>query len=145
MADADVRWLQRLENYERALATLERALSLAATRPLSELEQLGLIQTFEFTHELSWLLLKDFLVDQGVSGISGISGSRDAVREAVVKELLPAGTESSWMAMIRSRNLTSHTYNPALAEEIAQLIANQYGKELKSLQQELRSRAEQNR
>ena len=143
MADADVSWLQRLENYERALATLERALSLAATRPLSELEQLGLIQTFEFTHELSWLLLKDFLVDQGVSGISGISGSRDAVREAVVKELLPAGTESSWMAMIRSRNLTSHTYNPALAEEIAQLIANQYGKELQSLQQELRRRAEQ--
>ena len=67
MADADVRWLQRLENYERALATLERALSLVATRPLSELEQLGLIQTFECTHELSWLLLKDFLVDQGVS------------------------------------------------------------------------------
>lgn len=143
MADADVRWLQHLENYERALATLERALSLAATRPLSELEQLGLIQTFEFTHELSWLLLKDFLVDQGVSGISGISGSKDAVREAVVRELLPAGTESSWMAMIRSRNLTSHTYNPALAEEIAQLIANQYGKELQSLQQELRRRAEQ--
>ena len=37
MADADVRWLQRLENYERALATLERALTLAASRPLSEL------------------------------------------------------------------------------------------------------------
>jgi hypothetical protein len=52
MADADVRWLQRLENYSRALATLE------------------------FTHELSWLLLKDFLVDQGVSRITG---SRDAV------------------------------------------------------------------
>ena len=106
MANADVRWLQRLENYERALAALKRALSLTATRPLSELEQLGLIQTFECTHELSWLLLKDFLVDQGVSGISG---SRDAVREAVVRELLPAGTESTWMAMIRSRNLTSHT------------------------------------
>ena len=104
MANADVRWLQRLENYERALATLERALLLAATRPLSELEQQGLIQAFEFTHELSWLLLKDFLVNQGVSGISG---SRDAVREAVVRELLPAGTESTWMAMIRSRNLTS--------------------------------------
>ena len=125
------------------MATLQRALTLAVNRPLSELEQQGLIQAFEFTHELSWLLLKDFLVDQGVSGISGISGSRDAVREAVVKELLPAGTESSWMAMIRSRNLTSHTYNPALAEEIAQLIANQYGKELQSLQQELRRRAEQ--
>ena len=71
MADADIRWLQRLENYERALATLERALTLAASRQLSELEQQGLIQAFEFTHELSWLLLKGFLVDQGVSGISG--------------------------------------------------------------------------
>ena len=91
MSDADVRWLQRLENYERALATLERALTLAASRPLSELEQQGLIQAFEFTHELSWLLLKDFLVDQGVSGISG---SRDAVRQAVERELLPAGIPS---------------------------------------------------
>ena len=89
-----------------------------------------MIQAFEFTHELSWFLLKDFLVYQRVSKING---SRDAVREAVVRELLPAGTESTWMAMIRSRNLTSHTYNPALAEEIAQLIATQYGKELKSL------------
>ncbi len=46
MANADVRWLQRLENYERALATLQRALTLAASRPLSELEQQGLIQAF---------------------------------------------------------------------------------------------------
>ena len=84
MATADVRWPQRLDNYERALATLQRALSLAAERSLSELEEQGLIQAFEFTHELSWLLLKDFLVNQGVSGISG---SRDAVREAVVREL----------------------------------------------------------
>ena len=140
MADADVRWLQRLENYVRALAMLERALSIAATRPLSELERLGLTPTFEFTNELSCLLLKDFLVYQGVSGISG---SRDEMRQAFMRELLPAGTESTWMAMIRSRNLTSHTYNPALAEEIAQLIANQYGKELQNLQQELRRRAEQ--
>jgi hypothetical protein len=69
MADTDVRWLQGLENYERALAALKRALSLAATRPLSELEQLGLIRTFEFTHALSSLLLNDFLVDQGVIGM----------------------------------------------------------------------------
>ena len=88
MAASDVRWLQRLENYGRALATLQRALQTARERPLSELEEQGLIQAFEFTHELSWQLLKDYLVDQGVSGISG---SRDAVREAVVRELLPAG------------------------------------------------------
>jgi len=138
MRDPDVRWRQRLENYGKALSALERAVALAGSRRLSELEQQGLIQAFEFTHELSWLLLKDFLVDQGVSGISG---SRDAVREAVVRELLPAGTETTWMAMIRSRNLTSHTYNPALALEIANLIVSQYADALQALQRELQRRA----
>ena len=83
MPEPDVRWFQRLDNYKRALATHQRAIALATERDLSELEEQGLIQAFEFTHELSWLLLKDFLSDQGVSGISG---SRDAVREAVVRE-----------------------------------------------------------
>ena len=139
MADSDVRWLQRLENYCKALATLQRALEIASQRALSELEEQGLIQAFEFTHELSWLLLKDYLADQGVSGISG---SRDAVREAVVRELLPAGTEDTWMAMIRSRNLTSHTYNPELAHEIAELIQRSYSPALESLQRELLVRAQ---
>ena len=85
MASPDVRWIQRLENFQRALSTLLRAIGLAQSRPLSELEEQGLIQAFEFTHELSWLLIRDFLVDQGVAGISG---SRDAVREAVVRQLL---------------------------------------------------------
>ena len=140
MADADVRWLQRLDNYGRALATLQRAVAIARQRALSELEEQGLIQAFEFSHELSWLLLKDFLADQGVSGISG---SRDAVREAVVRELLPPGSEATWMAMIRSRNLTSHTYNPALAREIAGLIVESYAPALRELQSTMESRARQ--
>lgn len=60
MTEADVRWLQRLENYGRAIAALQRAVTTALERPLSELEEQGLIQAFEFTHELSWLLLRDF-------------------------------------------------------------------------------------
>jgi nucleotidyltransferase substrate binding protein (TIGR01987 family) len=124
MTTPEIRWIQRLENFQRALATLQRAIGLAQSRPLSELEELGLIQAFEFTHELSWLLIRDFLVDQGVAGISG---SRDAVREAVVRQLLPQGDETVWMAMIRSRNLTSHTYNPAVAREIADLMQQRAG------------------
>ncbi len=139
MAASDVRWLQRLDNYGRALATLQRALQTAQERALSELEEQGLIQAFEFTHELSWMLLKDYLVDQGVSGISG---SRDAVREAVVRELLPAGSEDTWMAMIRSRNLTSHTYNPELAHEIAALIVDCYAPALLELEGLLLERAQ---
>ena len=123
MTTPDIRWIQRLENFQRALSTLQRAIGLAQSRPLSELEEQGLIQAFEFTHELSWLLIRDFLVDQGVAGISG---SRDAVREAVARQMLPQGEESVWMAMIRSRNLTSHT-TTAVAREIAELIVDRYG------------------
>ena len=64
MTTPDIRWIQRLENFQRALSTLQRAIGLAQSRSLSELEEQGLIQAFEFTHELSWLLIRDFLVDQ---------------------------------------------------------------------------------
>lgn len=124
MTSPDIRWIQRLEKFQCASAFLQRGIGRSQTRALSELEQLGLIQAFEFTNELSWLLIRDFLVDQGVAGISG---SRDAVREAVARQLLPQGQETVWMAMIRSRNLTSHTYNPAVAREIAELIIDRYG------------------
>jgi hypothetical protein len=76
MTEPDVRWLQRLENYGRALAALQRAVATAGERQLSELEEQGLIQAFEFTHELSWLLLKDYLVDQG--GQPGLIRSQSA-------------------------------------------------------------------
>ena len=130
MTSPDICWIQRLEKFQCASAFLQRGIGRSQTRSLSELEQLGLIQAFEFTHELSWLLIRDFLVDQGVAGISG---SRDAVREAVARQLLPQVEESVWMAMIRSRNLTSHTYNPAVAREIAELIVDRYGPVFKQL------------
>lgn len=57
----DIRWQQRLASYQRALAQLEAAVTLSQSRPLSELEQQGLIQAFEFTHELAWNVMKDYL------------------------------------------------------------------------------------
>lgn len=65
MTDPDVRWLQRLANYERALGQLTRAVELAQERPLSELERQGLIQAFEFVFELAWNLMKDYFLYQG--------------------------------------------------------------------------------
>lgn len=138
MTSPDILWIQRLEKFQCASAFLQRGIGLSQTRSLSELEKLGLIQAFEFTHELSWLLIRDFLLDQGVPGISG---SRDAVREAVVRQLLPQGDESVWMAMIRSRNLTSHTYNPAVAREIAELIVDRYGSVFQRLADLMQQRA----
>ena len=63
MTSPDVRWIQRLEKFQFASAFLQRGIGLSQTRALSDLEQLGLIRAFESTHELSWLLIRDFLVD----------------------------------------------------------------------------------
>ena len=67
----DVRWRQRFENFKKALAQLLDAAALARVRPLSKLEQQGLIQAFEFTHELAWNTLEDFLEPTGVTDLYG--------------------------------------------------------------------------
>ena len=117
----DIRWKPRFENYARALHQLSLAVELAATRPLSDLEKQGLIQGFEYTHELAWNMLKDFLEYQGVHGIIG---SRGAVREAFRRGLIDDG--EAWMAMIDKRNLTSHTYNLETANALGQDIIEIY-------------------
>jgi nucleotidyltransferase substrate binding protein (TIGR01987 family) len=117
----DIRWKQRFENYLRAFGTLRRAVDLAQERDLSELEQQGLIQGFEFTHELAWNVLKDYLEE---SGISGIIGSKGATREAFKNGLIIDG--ESWMEMIKSRNLSSHTYNQDTAEEVVENILERF-------------------
>ncbi len=126
MADPDVRWRQRFDNFERALQVLERGVELARQRPLSELEQQGLIQGFEFTHELAWNLLKDYLQHQG---IAGIIGSRDATCLAFHNDLISDG--EGWMAMIKARNQSSHTYNleqaQAIASDVIERFANLFG------------------
>ncbi len=132
--ETDIRWLQRLENYTKALSNLTEAVELATQRPLSNLEKQGLIQSFEFTHELAWNVMKDYFAYQGNPSITG---SRDAVREAFSKNLITNG--EVWMSMIKSRNQTSHTYNQGIADEITDLILQRYHAEfmafLQSMQQ----------
>lgn len=121
MTDQDIRWLQRLSNYQRALGQLTRAVELAQSRPLSELERQGLIQAFEFVFELAWNLMKDYFVYQGNPAITG---SRDAIRTAFKQGLVVDG--EGWMEMIKSRNQTPHTYNESIAIEIAERILARY-------------------
>jgi len=118
----DIRWKQRFDNFSRALASLRKAVELSRERPLSELEQQGLIQVFEFTHELAWNVLKDYLE---AKGISGLVGSRDAVRSAFRNDLITDG--ETWMEMIKARNLSSHSYDPKVANEIATDICARFG------------------
>jgi nucleotidyltransferase substrate binding protein (TIGR01987 family) len=117
----DVRWRQRLQSFRKAFSQLSKAAALAKERELSDLEQQGLIQAFEFTHELAWNTLKDFLESRGAINLYG---SKDATREAFAKGLIEDG--DLWMRMIASRTQTSHTYNEQTADEIAEAIVSEY-------------------
>lgn len=121
MSVEDIRWYQRLNNYEKALDQLNKAVEITKERTLSELEQQGLIQSFEFTHELAWNVMKDYLYYQGNTEIRG---SRDATREAFHLNLITHG--EIWMDMLTSRNKTSHTYDETTAAEIAGNIKEKY-------------------
>jgi nucleotidyltransferase substrate binding protein (TIGR01987 family) len=126
--ELDIRWHQRFDSYKKALATLERGVAIAEERPFNELEEQGLIQGFEFTHELSWNLLKDFLEARG---FVAIHGSRDTTRIAFREGYIENG--EVWMNMIESRNKSSHTYNTDTAQAIVQLILNSYIGEFRKL------------
>ncbi len=121
MAENQTRWHQRLQNFSRAQERLRSAVKIIQVRSLNELEEQGLIQAFEFTHELAWNVMKDYFVDQGNTSITG---SKDATREAFKQGLITDG--EGWMDMIRSRNLSSHTYNEETAQEIVKKVTKKY-------------------
>ena len=121
MHDPDNRWQQRFQHFEKALRQLTKAVELNQQRPLSDIEQQGLIKAFEFTHELAWNVMKDYFEYQGTTTIMG---PRDATREAFLRNLITDG--EGWMEMIKSRNMASHTYNQDIADEISDKVITQY-------------------
>ena len=121
------RWIQRADSFRRAFSRLKQGVDLARKRKLSDLEAQGLIQGFEYTHELAWNTLKDFLQTQDLK----LYGSRDTTRAAFKEELIENG--EAWMEMIRHRNLTTHTYNESVAEEVVSALLNTYFSEFETL------------
>jgi nucleotidyltransferase substrate binding protein (TIGR01987 family) len=130
----DIRWKQRFKNYQKALVTMKSAMELAATRELSDLEKQGVIQGFEFTFELAWNVMKDYLEEQG---INGIIGSKNAVRHAFNKDLIDDG--QIWMDMINDQNIAAHVYDSETAEDLVVAIKNIYYLEFTKLATKMES------
>ena len=114
----DIRWEQRFSNYQKALNQLQKFIDKG---DLSILEKQGLVKAFEYTFELAWTTLKDFLE---YNGHTDIFGSRDAIRKSFGLGILSDGEK--WMDMLMSRNKTSHTYNEETANEICLAVINDY-------------------
>jgi nucleotidyltransferase substrate binding protein (TIGR01987 family) len=122
MANEDIRWIQRFNNYRKALASLTDAVALTEERELSALKQQGLIQGFEFTFDLAWKTLQDILRERNNPDSNGGPS-------VIITYSLDYGyiiDYEAWKAMKKSRDLTSHSYDEEKADEIADRIVNLY-------------------
>lgn len=125
MENKDIRWTQRFSNYRKALVQMGKAVDMVSARMGSvtdqdELMAEGLIQRYEYTHELAWKVMKDY---EEFQGLTNIMGSRDAIRVALQVGLLD---DDRWMDTIADRNLTSHNYDDETAQRIVGNIINVY-------------------
>ncbi|MBP7856953.1 MAG: nucleotidyltransferase substrate binding protein [Prevotella sp.] len=128
MTENKERWMLRLESYGKALARLDEVLHLQAERPLTPLELDGMIQRFEYTQEMAWKLLKNYIEYQ--NNIS-LAGSRDTVRHAFANHLID--NPEPWIDMLDSRNLTSHIYDGEVELKVVDKIQHTFYPVLKEL------------
>jgi nucleotidyltransferase substrate binding protein (TIGR01987 family) len=125
---ADIRWQQRLTNFERALRLLREAMA-EGPEALNQLEKEGVIQRFEYCFELAWKTVKDYMEASGI--VFDVVMPRQVIKDAFAAKVLNDG--ATWIAMLDHRNLLSHTYNPVVFEQAVAAIHQRYLPQLEQL------------
>lgn len=123
MENQDIRWKQRFDNFHKACAKIRELVdSKRDIENYSELEREGLIQRFEYTYELAWKVMQDYLIYKGYTFTSGPNGTLQmAFEDGLIAH------HDVWRRMGIARNATSHVYNEEEALEIAKSILTEYG------------------
>ena len=115
--------LQKIEKYRRTVERLREALSDFTQNPDSTVIRDGVIQRFEFTFELAWKSLREYLEDQGAD-MSGIVLSKQVFKAAYAAQII--SDQQVWLDMLASRHITSHVYDDAQAAQVVADISNRY-------------------
>jgi len=117
MAEKDIRWRQRFQNLKKAYQQLKAGVE---QKSFTDLEKEGIVQRFEYTFELVWKTLKDYLESQDVIA----EFPRDIFKAAFRYNLINNG--EIWMDMLEKRNLLSHTYNEKNAKIAFDSVTKKY-------------------
>ena len=134
MSNSDLRWRQRLESLQRALAQLEAALAAHGAEPGNEVIGMAVIKAYEFSFELSWKTLKDLLAYEGIDALL----PREVLRQAFATDLLQEG--QLWIDMLEQRNLMAHPYDVTRAQQVLCLIRERFAPALRTLAADLEQR-----
>jgi nucleotidyltransferase substrate binding protein (TIGR01987 family) len=120
--DEKPRWVYRFDNYKRAFFLLREAIETMENRELTQLEKEGIIQRFEYTWELAWKVLKDYLESEGVT-LDKITPA-SVIRTAFTAKIIKNG--DMWMRALDDRNKMSHVYSIKKFEEVIEGIRKHY-------------------
>ena len=129
MNQKSIRWRQRFVNFEKAYQKLHEA--IIDFEKLNRLEKEGLIQRFEYTFELAWKTLKDYLESQEVI----VKFPREVIKAAFYYELIING--ETWMDMLEKRNILAHTYDEERFNLVLTKIKDEYFKEISQVYHKL--------
>lgn len=122
----ELRWKQRFANFERAYIKFSAIVSI---EPMGEIEKMALVQAFEFTFELTWKTLKDFLEESGYV----LNSPKEVLRQAYQSNYIQDG--QVWMTALKKRNETSHLYNDGVLEQTASFIVVEFAPVLAQMYQ----------
>jgi nucleotidyltransferase substrate binding protein (TIGR01987 family) len=114
----DIRWKQRFKSFEKAFNQLKNAVTRLQT--LSDLEKEGMIQRFEYTFELAWKTLKDYLEEKNVDA----KFPREVIKQSFKYEIINNG--DTWLEMLEQRNLMAHTYEEKIFKNMVNKISKEY-------------------
>jgi len=133
MADEKPRWQMRFENFNNAYHLLQEGFDEKPLSQMSLLEKEGLIQRFEYTTELAWKTLKDYLESRNV--VFEEITPRAVIREAFAAKVIQDG--DIWMQILDDRNKMSHLYDFSIFEKILVRIQDVYLEKLGNLHKHL--------
>jgi len=131
-----VRWKQRFENFEKAYLRLKGTFAHRNSDSLSELEKEGVIQRFEYTFEVAWKTLMDYLVHDGIK-FDQVT-PRSVIKEGFASGLVKDG--QTWIDMLEHRNQMSHMYDEAAFEKAFQAISTRYLEPIGQVYQDLKDK-----
>jgi len=136
MTNPDIRWHQRFRNFDRAFLLLRSALEEKTLGEFSELEREGLIQRFEYSYELAWKTMRDYLEESGVV-VSPVT-PREVIKQAFIARIVEDG--QVWIDMLLHRNMLSHTYDFEKFKEVLEAVVERYLPALERLHEWLMER-----
>ena len=118
MNEKNIRWKLRFDSFCKAFMQLEKAVQ---QKIYSELEQDAIIHRFEYTLELAWKTLQDYLEELG---FIDVKGPKLVIKQAFQNNIIANG--NFWIEMLDDRNLTTHSYDEETANKISTKIINDY-------------------